>query len=94
MLKWWEQAGELRDVFLVRVSHAELEARNLAIRLDTDPVIHVFDVLVLKASSFMSARSDEEIFAKRLVSSVKFLERQTPRSLAKRAPPPIGGPTI
>ena len=85
-----EQAGELRDVFLVRVPHAELEARNLAIGLDTDPVIHAFDVLVLKASSFMSARSDEEIFATRLVSSVKFLERQTPRSLAKRAPPPIG----
>lgn len=78
-----EQAGELRDVFLVRVPHAELEAR-------TDPVIHAFNMLESKANSVLRGRSDEGIFARRAVSSVKFLERQTPRSLVKRAPPPIG----
>lgn len=84
-----EQAGELRDVLLVRVPHSHLEARNRALDHIEDAVIHAFKTLEATANLQLAARSEERIFARKVTSSVKFLERQIPRTLVKRAPPPI-----
>ncbi|KAF8972717.1 hypothetical protein BDZ97DRAFT_853776 [Flammula alnicola] len=82
-----EQAGELRDVWLLRVPKAELDARSEA--LGRDPVLAAFRDLQAKASSHISSRSEEAVVARNAVSSVRFLERQTPQNLVKRAPPPV-----
>jgi kexin len=83
-----ERAGELQDVWLVRTSRSdgtELETRDE----ELDPVISAFEVLQGLASSHHEIRSEDALFSRRIVDSVNFLERQTPRRLVKRAPPPI-----
>lgn len=83
-----ERAGELQDVWLVRTSRSdgtELETRDE----ELDPVISAFEVLQGLASSHHEIRSEDVLFSRRVVDSVNFLERQTPRHLVKRAPPPI-----
>lgn len=85
-----EQAGELDDVWLVRVSKAQLDVVE---RDDeTDPVIAAFTELQQRAAFSLSSRSEETLLAKRIVSSVSFLEAQTPQWLVKRAPPPVRPP--
>ncbi|KAF8159877.1 peptidase S8/S53 domain-containing protein [Crassisporium funariophilum] len=86
-----EQAGELRDHWLVRIEKpiGRLNTREE----DFDPVTTAFESLQAKASSHLASRSEEALHAKRLVSSVPYLERQILRELVKRAPPPIRPPT-
>ena len=86
-----ERAGELQDVWLVRTIRSdgtELETRDE----ELDPVISAFEVLQGLASSHHEIRSEDVLFSRRIVDSVNFLERQTPRRLVKRAPPPIQPP--
>jgi kexin len=54
-----------------------------------DPVISTFKGLQEQASSHFKIRSEDILFSQRIVDSVNFLERQTPRHLVKRAPPLI-----
>lgn len=95
-----EQAGELEDVWLVRVPKAQLR-RGLVERDDdsddADPVIAAFDELQQKAewhSSHLTSRSEESVHARWIVSSVNFLEVQTPQWLVKRAPPSVRPPAM
>lgn len=88
-----ERAGELQDVWLVRTSRSdgtELETRDE----ELDPVISAFKVLQGQASSQHEIRSEDALFSRRIVDSVNFLERQTPRRLVKRAPPPLLKPSL
>ncbi|KDR67665.1 hypothetical protein GALMADRAFT_105622 [Galerina marginata CBS 339.88] len=81
-----EQAGELEDVWLVRVprpADREFSAREE----EFDPVVSAFEDLKAQASSRLASRSEAALHARRIVSSVPFLERQTPVELVKRAPP-------
>lgn len=84
-----EQAGELEDVWLVRAP----KAGNLDRREELDSVLATFERLKAKASSVLSSRGEDAIYARKVVSSVKFLELQAPRELVKRAPPPVRPPT-
>ena len=84
-----EQAGELEDVWLVRAP----KARNLDRREGLDSVLAAFESLRTKASSGLSSRSEDTIHARKVVSSVNFLELQAPRELVKRAPPPVRPPS-
>lgn len=88
-----DRAGELPDTWLVRTTKP-----NLVLREDDyeafDPVLNAFQNLRLVASSSLLARSEEGINARKLVSSVNFLELQTPEELVKRAPPPPTKTTI
>ncbi|KAH9479764.1 Protease KEX1 [Psilocybe cubensis] len=96
-----EQAGELKDVWLVRVPKTEnntFDRKALDFREDEDedvldPVISAFQDLKQRASSPLTSRSEDVLHAKRVVSSVNYLELQTPKELVKRAPPPIRPPT-
>ncbi|KAF8202344.1 peptidase S8/S53 domain-containing protein [Pholiota molesta] len=84
-----EQAGELQDTWLVRTPKPRISARDEGF----DPVIAAFEELQQKASSHLASRSEDSKFAREVVSSVTFLERQIPRELVKRAPPSIRRPT-
>lgn len=88
-----ERAGELQDHWLVRTdkppSH-QLTARGEP----EDRVLRAFEELKARASSSLHARSEETQLSKRVVDSVRFLERQELRQRAKRAPPPIPGPAM
>ncbi|KAH9479765.1 Protease KEX1 [Psilocybe cubensis] len=79
-----EQAGELDDVWLVRVPKAR---EGVVERDGGDPVIAAFSELQKRAALPLSSRSQESLLAKRVVSSVSYLEAQTPQWLVKRAPP-------
>ncbi|KII89183.1 hypothetical protein PLICRDRAFT_687640 [Plicaturopsis crispa FD-325 SS-3] len=92
-----EQAGELRDHWLVR---AEKPVSGLLSRGESDRVLDLFQSLRTRAASkrdsWFSRRSTETQRARRVVSSVKYLAPQTLRkrtkrddSLLDRAPPPI-----
>lgn len=83
-----EQAGELHNTWLVRVPHSEFEARDDG--SNEDIVINRYRSLQAQSNSAINIRSEKGIFARKAVSSVKFLERQIPRNLVKRAPPPVG----
>jgi kexin len=82
-----EQAGQLHDTWLVRTRKPELVVRD-ADPGSFDPVLTAFESLRLTASSPIVARTDEGFEAKNIVSSVNFLELQTPKELVKRAPIP------
>lgn len=93
-----EQAGELKDVWLVRVPKTDADTSELDVREDGeddafDPVISAFQNLQQRANPHLTARSEDVLHAKRVVSSVNFLELQTPQELVKRAPPLIRPPT-
>lgn len=84
-----EQAGELLNHWLVRAQKPELTSRSN----DPDPVIGTFKNLHSRATlgeqSHILLRSEDVIQARAIVSSTKFLSRQTLRQRAKRAPPPV-----
>jgi len=82
-----EQAGQLHDTWLVRTRKPELVVRD-ADPESFDPVLTAFESLRRKASSLIAARTDEGLDAKKIVSSVNFLELQSPRELVKRGPIP------
>lgn len=86
-----EKVGAFQDTWLVR---AEKPIEQLGRREGSvDPVLSIFEYLQVQASSHIASRSEEEnLLAKRVVSSVPFLELQTLQELAKRAPPPISPP--
>lgn len=87
-----ERAGQLEDMWLVRSPKPDLVVRDIDPE-SFDPVITAFKDLRLKASSPLVARTDEGLDAKKIVSSVTFLETQTLRELVKRAPIPTKGVT-
>jgi len=80
-----ERAGELPDTWLVRAMKPDLAIRDGDPEA-FDPVLSAFKNLRLKARSPVLARSEEGLDAKKLASSINFLELQTPRHLVKRAP--------
>ena len=82
-----EQVGALQDTWLVR---AEKPREPLSSREESvDLVISNFERLQVQARSHITSRSEEALLAKRVVSSVTFLERQLLHELVKRAPPPV-----
>ena len=85
-----EQAGELEDVWLVRAPKTD---GNLDRREGLDSVLATFESLKTKASSVLGSRSEDTIYARNVVSSVRFLELQAPQELVKRAPPPVRPPS-
>jgi len=84
-----EQAGELENIWLVRIPQAQIDARDDS----PDPVIGAFQELKARANSDLSTRSEDGLFARKVVSAVQYLELQTLKELVKRAPPPIRPPT-
>ena len=78
-----ERVGAFKDTWLVR-AEKWLDKREESV----DLVLSTFENLQVRASSHMTSRSEETLLAKRVVSSVTFLERQVLQELAKRAPPP------
>ena len=81
-----EQVGAFQDTWLVR---AEKPREPLSNREESvDLVLSNFERLQVQASSHITSRSEETLLAKRMVSSVTFLERQFLHELVKRAPPP------
>ena len=82
-----ERAGQLEDMWLVRSPKPDLVVQDLDPE-SFDPVLTAFKSLRLKATSPLVARTDEGLDAKKITSSVTFLEPQTPRELVKRAPIP------
>jgi kexin len=82
-----EQAGELRDHWLVRIPKPEVNKRGEG---GSDPVVAAFDNLRQKAASGLAARDSDH--ARGVVSSVRFLSRQELRQREKRAPPPVRPP--
>jgi kexin len=82
-----EQVGAFQDTWLVR---AEKPREPLGSREESfDLVLSIFERLQAQAKSHITSRSEEALLAKRVVSSVTFLERQTLRELERRAPPPV-----
>lgn len=88
-----EQAGELHNHWLVRTQKptGDLVARGEGQR-EVDPVIETFDRLRSRASSALAARSEEDLQARAVVSSVRYLSRQVLSQRVRRAPPPIRPP--
>lgn len=85
-----EQVGAFRDTWLVR---AEKPRELLGKREESvDLVLSNFERLQVQARSHITSRSEETLLAKRVVSSVTFLERQILYELVKRAPPPLAPP--
>ena len=81
-----EQVGAFKDTWLVQ---AEKPRELLGSREESfDLVLSKFERLQVQASSHITSRSEETLLAKRVVSSVTFLERQFLQELVKRAPPP------
>ena len=78
-----EQAGELRNHWLVRTAKPALSERDAE-----DRVMRRWDSIRQHARSSISARTGD-VLNKRVASSVRYLERQTLRQRVKRAPPPI-----
>ena len=82
-----EQVGAFQDTWLVR---AEKPRESLGKREESfDLVLSNFERLQVQARSHITSRSEETLLAKRVASSVTFLERQTLHELVKRAPPPV-----
>ena len=82
-----ELVGAFQDTWLVR---AEKPRESLGNREESvDLVLSNFERLQDQARSHITSRSEETLLAKRVVSSVTFLERQTLYELVKRAPPPV-----
>lgn len=92
-----EQAGELKDHWVVRTEKQSLLSRGESTVVDH--VLGRFETLRAQAGEPLSRRSTEAQHAQRVVSSVKYLAPQTLRkrtkrddSLLDRAPPPIISP--
>ncbi|KIJ69114.1 hypothetical protein HYDPIDRAFT_79892 [Hydnomerulius pinastri MD-312] len=87
-----ERVGELRNLWLVR--SAKLLS-GISPRSTQDGVLARYQNLRTRAASneatgaAVQSRSDSHQYARRIVSSINFLEEQVPRQRIKRAPPPI-----
>ena len=80
-----EQVGVFKDTWLVRAEkHRE----------SYDVVLSNFERLQVQATSDITPRSEDTLLAKRVVSSVTFLERQDLHELVKRAPPSVASPSM
>lgn len=95
-----EQAGELLNHWVVRIEKRSLHGQSSRGTAEQDLVLDKFDGLraALNQGSSFFARSTETHHVRRIVSSIKFLSRQTPRRRVKRddsfldrAPPPVMG---
>ncbi|KAA1469423.1 hypothetical protein DENSPDRAFT_772842 [Dentipellis sp. KUC8613] len=81
-----ERVGELDNTWLVRTARPEPSIQ----RRGTDAVCETLDSLRRRAASPHSVRSGTaHHHARRVASSVKYLERQELRRRVKRAPPPV-----
>ncbi|TFK42488.1 peptidase S8/S53 domain-containing protein [Crucibulum laeve] len=82
-----EQAGELEDHWLVRAlkPSGDIHARSEL----SDPVLDTFEILKAAAELSLTSRSTDTLYARTVISSVKYLSRQTLRQREKRAPPPV-----
>lgn len=83
-----DRAGELRNHWLVRVVKLDLAVRSD----DSDPVLDILEDLRTRANddeTHLASRSEDSYHARAVVSSLKYLSRQTPRQRVKRAPPPV-----
>ncbi|TFK30024.1 kex protein [Coprinopsis marcescibilis] len=85
-----EQAGELKDHWLVRRPKNSLLQRDGSF---LDPVVASYQDLKHQASASIQARSEGDSFARRFVDTVPYLELQTLRRRVKRAPPPERPPS-
>ena len=92
-----EQVGELQNHWVVRAEKQSLSTRDE--NPATDFVLEKFDALRTRAHEPLSHRSTDAPRAREIVSSVRYLSRQTLRkrtkrddSLLDRAPPPIIAP--
>lgn len=84
-----EQAGELEHHWLVRAEKDALARRSPSPDPQAeDKVLRALAAMRAKVGSSLDSREDVRL-SKRVVNSVRFLERQTLRKRAKRAPPPI-----
>lgn len=83
-----EQVGALQNIWLVRAEKPREPLDNREESVD-DLVLSNFERLQVQAGSHITSRSEETLLAKRVVSSVTYLERQTLYELVKRAPPPV-----
>ena len=86
-----EQVGAFQDTWLVRAEKpTEIHEREESV----DPVLSILEKLQVQANSHIKSRSEETLLAKRVASSVTFLEQQSLQELVKRAPPPPHSATI
>jgi kexin len=85
-----EQAGELQDHWIVRQLKPQ---ETIHPRSVIDPVLSAFETLKAHAELPLITRSENTLFARRIVSSVDYLSHQTLRRRVKRAPPPISPPS-
>lgn len=92
-----EQVGELQNHWVVRAEKQSLSTRDE--NSATDFVLERFDALRTRADEPLLHRSNDASRAREIVSSVRYLSRQTLRkrtkrddSLLDRAPPPIIAP--
>lgn len=83
-----EQAGELKDHYLVRTTKPSLEARGSG-----DRVLRAYEAIQQRSQTSSNSRRDVRSHSRRLASSMPYLSRQELRQRAKRAPPPIRPPT-
>ncbi|KAF9535248.1 peptidase S8/S53 domain-containing protein [Crepidotus variabilis] len=86
-----EQAGELRDHWLVKQRRS---VDSLVSRESVDPVLSAFEALKSRAASPLFGRSEDVNLARRVASSVDYLSLQTLRQRVKRAPPPVLPPSV
>ncbi|KAF5380951.1 hypothetical protein D9615_004128 [Tricholomella constricta] len=89
-----EELRELKNHWLVRAEKpptSELVARGGG-HQDFDPVIETLQRLRGRASSHLSARSEDGLRAREVVASIRHLSRQVLRQRNKRAPPAVRPP--
>lgn len=95
-----EQAGELKNYWVVRTAKRSSSGLLSRETTETDRVLARFHSLQTRAASHHNSyfwlRSTDTQHARRVVSAVKYLSRQVPRkrtkrddSFMKRAPPPV-----
>ncbi|KAG6854699.1 hypothetical protein C0991_002410 [Blastosporella zonata] len=86
-----EQAGQLMNMWLVRAPKPDLTSRSND--PDPDPVLHIFNTLRRSVEAaenvHWASRSEDAVRARAVVSSTRYLSRQTLRRRIKRAPPPL-----
>lgn len=89
-----EQAGELKDFWLVRTPKPPYDLRR---EEQVDSVLRAYEDLRAVANqeqdSSLTIRSDAHN-ARRIVSSIRYFSKQTLRRRVKRAPPPISPPDV
>lgn len=83
-----EQAGELKNHWLVRTAKPDHAARDVG-----DRVLRAYEDLRIRAKSSAYSRNEDTQLSRRVSSSLKYLSRQELRQRVKRAPPPIRPPS-